>query len=212
MLVEAGHFALALALGLSLIQFAVPLWGTRTDDPVLIGVAPPTALAVLGCIGFAFFALTYCLRDLGLLGPQRRRELALDEALHLQADGRVGEPRRLDAAVGPHPCRLRRRRRHVAQQRSPAPARQYAQPCRRRSSSPSCSSSSSPRTRSRALPRRRSKDRTSTRSCRIPASPSIRRFSMSAMSASRSRSPSRWRRSSTGASTRYGRAPCGRGR
>jgi cytochrome c-type biogenesis protein CcmF len=57
-LVEAGHFALALALGLSLIQCVVPLWGTRTNDPALMGVAPPTALAVLACIGFAFFALT----------------------------------------------------------------------------------------------------------------------------------------------------------
>ena len=40
MLVEAGHFALALALGLSLIQFVVPLWGARANDPVLMAVAP----------------------------------------------------------------------------------------------------------------------------------------------------------------------------
>ncbi|HEX2552052.1 MAG TPA: heme lyase CcmF/NrfE family subunit [Microvirga sp.] len=69
MLVEAGHFALALALGLSLIQFAVPLWGTRTNDPVLMGVAPPAALAVLACIGFAFAALTlaYATSDFSVL-------------------------------------------------------------------------------------------------------------------------------------------------
>ena len=69
MLVEAGHFALALALGLSLIQFAVPLWGTRTGDPVLMAVAPPAALAVLGCIGFAFAALTlaYATSDFSVL-------------------------------------------------------------------------------------------------------------------------------------------------
>jgi cytochrome c-type biogenesis protein CcmF len=68
-LVEAGHFALALALGLSLIQFAVPLWGTRTGDPVLMGVAPPTALAVLGCVAFAFVALTlaYATSDFSVL-------------------------------------------------------------------------------------------------------------------------------------------------
>jgi cytochrome c-type biogenesis protein CcmF len=68
-LVEAGHFALALALGLSLIQFAVPLWGTRTNDPVLMGVAPPAALAVLACIGFAFAALTlaYATSDFSVL-------------------------------------------------------------------------------------------------------------------------------------------------
>ena len=59
MLVEAGHFALALALGLSLIQFVVPLWGARANDPVLMSVAPTAALAVLACIAFAFFALTY---------------------------------------------------------------------------------------------------------------------------------------------------------
>ena len=29
MLVEAGHFALVLALGLSLVQLVVPLWGAR---------------------------------------------------------------------------------------------------------------------------------------------------------------------------------------
>jgi cytochrome c-type biogenesis protein CcmF len=68
-LVEAGHFALALALGLSLIQFAVPLWGTRANDPVLIGVAAPVALAVLGCIAFAFLALTlaYATSDFSVL-------------------------------------------------------------------------------------------------------------------------------------------------
>ena len=59
MLIEAGHFALALALGLSLIQFVVPLWGTRTNDPVLMGVAPGAALGVFALVGFAFFTLTY---------------------------------------------------------------------------------------------------------------------------------------------------------
>jgi len=58
-LVEAGHFALALALGLSLIQFIVPLWGARAKDPVLMAVAPASALAVLACIAFSFLALTF---------------------------------------------------------------------------------------------------------------------------------------------------------
>jgi cytochrome c-type biogenesis protein CcmF len=58
-LVEAGHFALALALGLSLIQFVVPLWGARANDPVLMAVGPASALAVLACIGFSFLALTF---------------------------------------------------------------------------------------------------------------------------------------------------------
>jgi cytochrome c-type biogenesis protein CcmF len=58
-IVEAGHFALALALGLSLIQFVVPLWGARTNDPVLMAVAPAGALAVFACIAFSFLALTF---------------------------------------------------------------------------------------------------------------------------------------------------------
>lgn len=69
MLVEAGHFALALALGLSLIQFIVPLWGARANDPILMAVAPATALAVLGCIAFSFLALTiaYTTSDFSVL-------------------------------------------------------------------------------------------------------------------------------------------------
>jgi cytochrome c-type biogenesis protein CcmF len=59
MLIEAGHFALALALGLSLVQFAVPLWGARANDPALMNVGSPVALAVLACVAFAFAALTY---------------------------------------------------------------------------------------------------------------------------------------------------------
>jgi cytochrome c-type biogenesis protein CcmF len=68
-LVEAGHFALALALGLSLIQFLVPLWGARTNDPVLMSVGPSTALAVLACLAFAFLALTvaYVTSDFSVL-------------------------------------------------------------------------------------------------------------------------------------------------
>jgi len=68
-LVEAGHFALALALGLSLIQFIVPLWGARSNDPVLMAVAPAAALAVLACLAFAFLALTvaYVTSDFSVL-------------------------------------------------------------------------------------------------------------------------------------------------
>ncbi len=59
MLIEAGHFALALALGLSLIQLVVPLWGTRTNDPVLTSVAAPVALATFAAVLFSFGVLTY---------------------------------------------------------------------------------------------------------------------------------------------------------
>src|SRR5690606_23506238 len=47
----------------------VPLWGARSNDPVLMAVAPATALAVLGCIAFAFLALTvaYVTSDFSVL-------------------------------------------------------------------------------------------------------------------------------------------------
>jgi cytochrome c-type biogenesis protein CcmF len=57
MIVEAGHFALALALALSLIQFVVPFWGARRKDAALMGVADATALGQLLFVGAAFAAL-----------------------------------------------------------------------------------------------------------------------------------------------------------
>ena len=92
-LVEAGHFALALALGLSLIQFVVPLWGARANDQVLLGVAPAAALAVFG------------LRRLRIPRPRRSRYATSDfsvlnvvenshstKPLHLQDHRRLGKP------------------------------------------------------------------------------------------------------------------------
>ena len=59
MIVEAGHFALALALALSLMQFAVPFWGARRNDATLMGVADAAALGQLLFVGLAFAALAY---------------------------------------------------------------------------------------------------------------------------------------------------------
>jgi cytochrome c-type biogenesis protein CcmF len=59
MIVEAGHYALALALGLSVLQCAIPFWGARTNDAVLMGSAAPAAIAVAGLVGFSFLALLY---------------------------------------------------------------------------------------------------------------------------------------------------------
>ncbi len=58
MLVEAGHYALALALGISVIQMIVPIWGTRRNDQELMAVATPAALASFICILFSYLALT----------------------------------------------------------------------------------------------------------------------------------------------------------
>jgi cytochrome c-type biogenesis protein CcmF len=60
MIAELGHFALVLALGLALVQATVPMFGARTHDPVLMGVAGPTALAQFGFVAVAFAALTAC--------------------------------------------------------------------------------------------------------------------------------------------------------
>ncbi len=60
MIAELGHYALVLALALALVQATVPIWGARTRDPVLMGVAGPTALAQFAFVCAAFAALTWC--------------------------------------------------------------------------------------------------------------------------------------------------------
>ena len=44
MIVEAGHFALALALALALVQIVVPFWGARRGDVALMRVGVGAAL------------------------------------------------------------------------------------------------------------------------------------------------------------------------
>jgi cytochrome c-type biogenesis protein CcmF len=60
MIAELGHYALVLALGLALVQACVPIIGARSNDPALMGVAGPTALAQFAFVAFAFGALTAC--------------------------------------------------------------------------------------------------------------------------------------------------------
>ena len=55
---ELGHYALVLALALALVQSVVPLWGAKTNDERLMGVAPAAALASFAYVAFAFAALT----------------------------------------------------------------------------------------------------------------------------------------------------------
>ncbi len=58
MIAEIGHYALVLALGLALIQSTVPVLGTRLNDPVLMGIATPTAVAQFVFVGISFATLT----------------------------------------------------------------------------------------------------------------------------------------------------------
>ncbi len=60
MIAELGHYALVLALGLALVQASVPIVGARKNDPVLMAVAGPTAVAQFCFIALAFAALTLC--------------------------------------------------------------------------------------------------------------------------------------------------------
>ena len=57
---ELGHYALVLALAVALVQATVPLWGARTHDATLMGVAGSTALVQFAFAAASFAALTWC--------------------------------------------------------------------------------------------------------------------------------------------------------
>ncbi len=115
MIAELGHFALVLALGLALVQATVPMFGARTHDPVLMGVAGPTALMQFAFVAFAFAALTACYVNSDFSAAQCVPEFPFVAARRLQVDRGVGEPRGLDAALGPHSCAVRRAGRSLRQ-------------------------------------------------------------------------------------------------
>jgi len=54
---ELGHYALVLAFALALIQSTVPIIGARMNDPALMSVAGPTALAQFIFVALSFAAL-----------------------------------------------------------------------------------------------------------------------------------------------------------
>ncbi|MEM6616007.1 MAG: heme lyase CcmF/NrfE family subunit [Pseudomonadota bacterium] len=58
MIAEIGHFALVLALAVSLFQGTVPLFGVRAGDVRLMETANTTSFAVFGFVLVAFLALT----------------------------------------------------------------------------------------------------------------------------------------------------------
>ncbi|MDQ8728579.1 heme lyase CcmF/NrfE family subunit [Bradyrhizobium sp. LHD-71] len=58
MIAEAGHYALALALALALVQSIVPVIGARLGDPRLMGVAASTSIGQFAFVLFAFGVLT----------------------------------------------------------------------------------------------------------------------------------------------------------
>jgi len=65
MTVELGHFALVLALALSIVQAVLPVLGARRNDERMMAVAVPAAFTVFALIALSFVALTtaYVLSD-----------------------------------------------------------------------------------------------------------------------------------------------------
>ncbi len=59
MIIEAGHYALVLALALSIVQASVPIYGYWRRQSVLMDMAQSTALMQFVMIALAFAALTY---------------------------------------------------------------------------------------------------------------------------------------------------------
>lgn len=59
MIPELGHFALALALALSLAQTVLPLWGAQRGEARLMAAGPGLAAGVLLSVGAAFAALLW---------------------------------------------------------------------------------------------------------------------------------------------------------
>ncbi len=58
MIVEIGHFALALALGVAFVQALVPLWGVARGDRTLASVGPAAAITCFLLVAMSFAALT----------------------------------------------------------------------------------------------------------------------------------------------------------
>ncbi|PRH88086.1 heme lyase NrfEFG subunit NrfE [Labrys okinawensis] len=59
MIVEAGHYALVLALTLAVIQSVIPLWGARAGDLGLMRIGTSSALFQLLFVAVAFGVLTH---------------------------------------------------------------------------------------------------------------------------------------------------------
>jgi cytochrome c-type biogenesis protein CcmF len=69
MIAEIGHYALVLALALSLIQATLPIVGARVNDRLLMGIAEPVALVQFLFVAVSFAALTtlYVTSDFSVL-------------------------------------------------------------------------------------------------------------------------------------------------
>ncbi|MGI9492660.1 MAG: heme lyase CcmF/NrfE family subunit [Geminicoccaceae bacterium] len=69
MITELGHYALVLALGLSIVQSTLPFWGARRNDPQLMALGPSAAIGQFIFILLAFAALihAYVISDFSVI-------------------------------------------------------------------------------------------------------------------------------------------------
>ena len=149
---ELGHFALVLALGLALVQASVPIYGARKNDPVLMGVAGPTAVAQFCFVAIAFAALIACYvrSDFSVVNVFENSHSA--KPLIYKITGVWGNHEGSMLLWVLILSAVRRAGRGVRRQPAGAAARPTCSACRRGSRSRSICSSWSPRTRSCASP------------------------------------------------------------
>ena len=183
-MIEAGHFALVLAFALALIQSTVPLIGARSRDERMMAVGGPVAVTgfALAAVAFAALTMAYVQSDFSVANVWENSHSA--KPLLFKVTGTWGNHEgsmllwvlilaffgALVAVFGAQPAGVAARQRAcragLDRRRLPAVHPDDVEPVR---------------------PPRPGADRraaTSTRCCRISASPSIRRCSTSAMSAS----------------------------
>lgn len=63
MTVELGHYALVLALAISLIGTIVPLWGVKANDAALMRMAPSASILLFALVLFSYLALSKAYLD-----------------------------------------------------------------------------------------------------------------------------------------------------
>ncbi|MGH1483677.1 MAG: heme lyase CcmF/NrfE family subunit [Geminicoccales bacterium] len=59
MIIELGHYALVLALGLAIVQSTLPFWGAQRNDTQLMALAPSAAIGQFVFMTIAMAALVY---------------------------------------------------------------------------------------------------------------------------------------------------------
>ena len=110
MIVEFGHFALILALLVATVQLVVPAFGASLRDERMMRVAEPAAVSQLFLIAIAFFALMYAYVTSDFSVANVAANSHSTKPLIYKIVGRLGQSRRLDAAVGADPRPVRRGR------------------------------------------------------------------------------------------------------